>query len=66
MKYKKCGSENCQIINEVHTTGSDFSASQGCCVYILFGPLVILCGVCCQEEQTHNTQYWIYNNCGNK
>lgn len=66
MKCRKCGSENCQIINEVHTTGTDFSASQGCCGYILFGPLGILCGVCGQGRQTYNTQYWVCNNCGNK
>lgn len=35
----KCGSENCNVINETYTSGSDFSASKGCLGALLFGPI---------------------------
>lgn len=62
----KCGENNSQIINEVATSGKDFSASKGCCGAILMGPIGILCGACGKGKQTYNNQYWICNNCGNK
>ncbi len=62
----KCGENNSQIINEVTTTGKDFSAGKGCCGAILMGPIGILCGACGEGKKTHNNQYWICNNCGNK
>ncbi|MBQ8550168.1 MAG: hypothetical protein IKL44_05480 [Clostridia bacterium] len=66
MKCEKCGSENCQIIQETSTSGSDFSASKGCCGYLLFGPLGILCGLCGKGKQVKSKGYWICNDCGNK
>ncbi|MBQ2938438.1 MAG: hypothetical protein IJE05_06155 [Clostridia bacterium] len=66
MKCPKCGENNSQIINEVTTTGKDFSAGKGCCGAILMGPIGILCGACGEGKQTHNNQYWVCNNCGNK
>ncbi len=39
----RCGSTNCQIINEVHTSGKDFSASKSCCGWVLLGPIGLLC-----------------------
>lgn len=66
MVCPNCGSENCQIINEVSTTGKDFSASQGCCGAVLFGPIGLLCGLCGQGKQTKNNQFWVCNGCGNK
>lgn len=66
MKCVRCGSENCTIINEVNTTGKDFSVSKGCCGAILLGPIGILCGACGKGKQMTNTQYWVCNNCGNK
>ena len=61
-----CGSENCQMINEVHNKGKDFSESKGCCGAILFSPIGILCGACGQGRQTKNKNYWVCNNCGYK
>ena len=46
MRCSNCGSENCQIINEVSTKGTDFSASKGCCGWYIFGPIGLLCGSC--------------------
>lgn len=66
MKCPKCQSENCTIINEVTTTGKDFSASKGCCGAVLFGPIGILCGACGKGKQTQNTNYWVCNDCGFK
>ena len=31
MVCHRCGSNDCQIINEVSTSGKDFSATKGCC-----------------------------------
>lgn len=66
MKCPKCGEDNSQIINEVKTTGKDFSAGKGCCGYIIAGPIGILCGACGSGKKTVNKQYWVCNKCGNK
>ncbi len=66
MVCPKCNSNNCSIINEVNTKGKDFSASKGCCGWLLFGPLGILCGLCGQNKQTINTNFWVCSDCGNK
>lgn len=66
VRCNRCGSTNCQIINEIHSSGKDFSASKGCCGWILLGPLGILCGSCGEGKQINNIQYWVCNDCGNK
>jgi len=62
----KCGCDNCQVINEMSTTGKDFSASKGCCGAILLGPIGVLCGMCGEGKKIKNKHFWICNNCGNK
>lgn len=64
MRCSNCGSENCQIINEVSTKGTDFSASKGCCGWYIFGPIGLLCGSCGGEKKVINNNYWVCNNCG--
>ena len=66
MQCPKCGANNSQIINEVSTTGKDYSVGNGCCGWILFGPVGLLCGLCGTGKKTHNKQYWVCNECGNK
>lgn len=66
MVCPRCGNRNLQIINETTTTGKDFSASKGCCGYILLGPIGVLCGLCGEGKQIKSRNYWICNNCGNK
>ena len=66
MKCPKCGENNSQIINEVTTSGKDFSVGKGLCGAILMGPIGILCGACGEGRKTHNNQYWVCNNCGKK
>lgn len=66
MKCPVCGSESCQIINEVVATGKDYSASKGCCGWFFLGPIGLLCGACGKGKQINNIQYWVCNNCGKK
>ena len=66
MNCPKCDSVNCNMINEVSTTGKDFSAGKGCCGAILLGPIGLLCGLCGEGRKTENTNYWVCNSCGNK
>ena len=61
-----CGSNNLQVIQEQFTTGSEFSATQGCCGAILFGPIGILCGACGKGKQLTTNSYWLCINCGKK
>lgn len=44
MVCHRCGSNDCQIINEVSTSGKDFSATKGCCGWFMFGPIGLICG----------------------
>lgn len=66
MRCRNCGHDGCTIINEINTTGKDFSAGKGICGAILLGPLGILCGLCGKGKQTNSTHYWICSNCGYK
>jgi hypothetical protein len=66
MRCPKCGSENCQIITDMHTEGKDFSASKGCCGWLLAGPIGVLCGFCTDGKRTYTDSYWVCNSCGKK
>jgi len=66
MRCPRCGREGCQIATVTTSKGKDFSASKGCCGYIFFGPIGILCGLCGEGKQVNSTAYWICGNCGNK
>lgn len=66
MICKRCGNENCSIINEVHTKGKDFSFSKGCLGALIFGPIGVLCGACGGGKKTHNDRYWVCNRCGHQ
>lgn len=66
MNCIQCGHPDCSVINEVHSTGKDFSVTQGCCGSIFLGPIGILCGACGQKRKIHNTTYWVCNHCGTK
>lgn len=62
----KCGGTNCTPIVETSTSGTNFSMGQGCCGYVLLGPIGILCGRCGKGKQIKSTTYWMCSNCGNK
>ena len=66
MKCPNCGGENCQIINEISTEGTNYDVANGCCGAILLGPLGLLCGLNGAGKQTVNTNYWVCNRCGYK
>ena len=66
MRCPKCGSEQVQLITETTTEGKDFSGEKGCCGYLVFGPLGLLCGACGEGKQTRSTSYWVCHACGRK
>ena len=67
----KCGNAymRMQVQKNVHTSTSDgYSASDGCCGYILFGPLGLLCGVGGNQKTNvteTSSKLWACDNCGN-
>ena len=66
MRCPKCGCGDCRIIVETSTTGKDFSASKGCCGWLLFGQIGLLCGACGKGKRTRSTSYWVCHRCGKK
>lgn len=60
MRCPKCGSENVQYVTTTDTKGP--SVSQGCCGWIIFGPVGLLCSFCGSGSTTK--KYWVCNNCG--
>lgn len=58
----KCGSENTQFA--ANTSGRGYDAGNGCCGYMLLGPLGLLCGACASKTETE--EFWVCNNCGHK
>ena len=58
----KCGSENTQFAT--NTSGGGYDAGNGCCGYMLLGPLGLLCGACGSKTETE--EFWVCNNCGHK
>lgn len=57
-----CESENCNFISQTHTSSGSFA--DGCCGFILFGPIGILCGLCGKDTTTK--EFWVCNDCGCK
>lgn len=58
----KCGSENCHFVSQTNTSNGSFC--DGCCGFILFGPIGILCGLCGRD--TNTKEFWVCDNCGAK
>lgn len=61
-----CGCDNCQIISESTTEGGKYGFGKGCCGYIIFGWIGLLCGLCGMESKTSTKSYWICPQCSNK
>lgn len=61
-----CGSNNCQPMNETKVSGGNYDAGNGCCGYILFGPLGLLCGACGSETKSYTKTYWVCKSCGKR
>ena len=62
----KCGGHNCQPMTETNVTGGGYNAGNGCCGYLLFGPLGLLCGACGSGTTTTHRTYWICRDCGRR
>ncbi len=58
----KCESENCSFHSSTHTTSGSFC--DGCCGFLIFGPIGILCGLCRKDSTTK--EFWVCNDCGCK
>ena len=62
MKCPKCGSEKTHYVANTKSTGPSFV--DGCCGWILLGPVGLLCSFCGMGSETE--EYWICDNCGSK
>lgn len=62
MRCPRCGSDNIQYVSNVRDNGPSFS--KGCCGWILFGPVGLLCSLC-GNGQTRE-EFWVCRNCGKK
>lgn len=66
MVCPKCDSTNVTIITNTKTTGSNYSASKGCCGWLAFGGWGLLCGLCGEGQKVESTNYWVCQDCGKK
>ncbi|MBU5465055.1 zinc-ribbon domain-containing protein [Anaerotignum sp. MSJ-24] len=62
------GSEFCHPVvkTNVKVTGKFYDICDGCCGYILLGPVGLLCGACGSsvKTKTRNETWWICQRCG--
>lgn len=61
-----CGGHNCQPMQETDVNGGGYDVGSGCCGYILFGPIGLLCGACGSEPRVSHRNYWICKDCGRR
>jgi len=64
-----CKSAYCRVISQNNTIvdNSGYAAGKGCCGYILFGPLGLLCGLLSKRRtRTISQSFWHCDSCGNK
>ena len=67
MTCPRCGSDNCDIMSEITTSGQDYSVGKGCCgLFIFQNWLGLLCGFCGEGKKTKTNNFWICKNCGHK
>lgn len=62
MKCPNCGSE--RVHYTVHSTSQGASLSNGCCGYILLGPIGLLCSLF--GSGTSTQKFWVCDGCGNE
>lgn len=66
MQCPNCGGRNCTLMTETTTKKDGYSAADGCCGFVLLGPIGLLCGACGSGEETKTKTYWVCQNCGKK
>lgn len=56
------------IETSTNVSGGGYGVGKGCCGWILFGPLGLLCGLCGTGVKSHTQTktYWVCRSCGNK
>lgn len=59
-----CGSTDIQVIVKTQVKGGGYSASNGCCGYLLLGPLGLLCGACGSDVKSTCETWWSCKKCG--
>ena len=62
MKCPKCGSEKTHYVTNTRSKGP--SIANGCCGWIVLGPVGLLCSFCGMGSETE--EYWICDDCGKK
>lgn len=70
LRCPKCHSSDLIPITETTTdvSGGGYGVGKGCCGWILFGPLGLLCGLCGSgvKTNTKTSTSWVCKNCGHK
>ena len=68
LRCQSCGGTNLHPITKTETkvSGGGYGFLDGCCGYILLGPVGLLCGLCGKEAEakSKNETYWACGDCG--
>lgn len=59
-----CGSKDYQVVVKTEVKGGGYSASSGCCGFLLLGPLGLLCGACGSDVKSSSETWWNCKKCG--
>lgn len=66
--YCHAGGENCHPVvkTDIKTSGGGYGFWNGCCGFILLGPVGLLCGACGSSVKTkvRNETWWVCQKCG--
>ena len=67
MKCPKCGEDHVHIINETESHTEGYKAGNGCCGYLIFGPIGLICGACGLGEKNEKSRnFGVCDSCGHK
>lgn len=66
MVCPNCHGNNVQLVKEVNKNSTGYGAGSGCCGYILFGPIGLLCGLCGSGQSVTETHYYTCGDCNLK
>ena len=68
LPYCHAGGENCHPVvkTDIKTSGDGYGFWNGCCGFILLGPVGLLCGACGSSVKTkvRNETWWVCQKCG--
>nr|WP_122012617.1 hypothetical protein [Maliibacterium massiliense] len=67
MQCPKCGTADCQILTVTDMKTKGYGGIKGCCGYLLWGPIGLLCGLCGMGNTRSVTRhYWVCPHCGHR